>query len=658
MTYEDTIVDTQGPAVGTKPLGALNKYGRDLTKLAMNGLLSPAIGREVEIGLIAESLRRRSKSSVVLVGAAGVGKTQIVEQLAIDIVGSNCPEHMLGKSLIELDLGSLIAGTTFRGQFETRLKEVIEEVSDSNVIIFIDELHNIMGLGGGSMDASNLLKPALARGGLQLIGATTASEYTELEKDKAFKRRFTKLNILEPTREDTELILLGIKNIYEEFHNVSISPDIVKEVVRLAGRYINDRHSPDKEIDIIDLMCARVSIKNSVISPLYSESVDKIVELERLKRQAVVDREYLEAADHRTNIDVLKAMLKSLPRAEERSPVDIVQADLAGVISSLTGIDIEIMAKSDMDRLLGLEKALKESVIGQDEAVSLISKAIRRSRLGASRSNKPEYVAFMLGATGTGKTHLAKTLAKELYKKANSFRKIDMSEYMDQSSITKLIGAPPSFVGYEDGNHVFEEVRMSGGRMVILLDEIEKAHPKVLNLFLQIFDEGKCHDSKGNEISFKESVIIMTSNLGVTKLRDFGVGIGFHSGSTRTKEEDILMTELKKRYSPEVVNRFDDVIIFNPLTKEGISAICNISIDQFIDRMANLQTPYNIVIDDTVREHIAEVGFSAEYGGRFLNRTITKVIEDEVTTFIFEKNPTNEISLSFEDGKIKIYETQ
>lgn len=643
----------------------LEKFGRDLTKLAAAGKLQPAIGRDKEIKTLSEALSRKTKSNAVLVGPFGVGKTAIVEQLAIAISEGDCSISLLNKRVIELSLGALIGGTKLRGQFEARFLKVIEEATNPDIILFIDEIHTIMGLGsvGGTMDASNILKPALARGDIRVIGATTTNEYTELEKDGAFKRRFMKISVEEPTLQDTIDIISKAKDSYESFHGVRYSEDIVKEICTLSRRYINDRFSPDRELDLIDLVGSKLIVSNSSISDAIKDLNKEISDVVKNKMLAIQSQDYEAAAEYLLDEKELKAKYELLIggiQNRQDKEIQVTKESLYNVLQDITGIDMSKLSKEDSVRLSNLESELSQYVIGQETAVEIVSKAIRRARSGISRSNRPEFVGLFLGPTGTGKTHICKKLAELLYDSAKSFVKVDMSEFMSASTITKLIGAPPSYVGYDDNNHVFERIRTSGGRSVLLLDEFEKAHPTVVNLFLQIFDEGKCHDSKGNEIDFRNTIIIMTSNVGVRKLKQFGTGIGFKpessSAAEKIEKDSILMKELKSVYAPEVINRFDEIVIFNSLTEEDIRKIADISIEDVIRRARNLN--YNLVVEDSMRNHIASVGFDEEYGGRYLNRSVTSHIEDSFATFMFKETPpegsTIVISWAEEDKEVDI----
>lgn len=642
----------------------LEKFGRDLTKLAAAGKLQPAIGRDKEIKTLSEALSRKTKSNAVLVGPFGVGKTAIVEQLAIAISEGDCSISLLNKRIIELSLGALIGGTKLRGQFEARFLKVIEEATNPDIILFIDEIHTIMGLGsvGGTMDASNILKPALARGDIRVIGATTTNEYTELEKDGAFKRRFMKITVDEPSLQDTIEIVTKAKESYESFHGVKYSDEMVKQICTLSRRYITDRFSPDRELDLIDLVGSKLIVSNDSISDAIKDLNRKVSDVVRNKMLAIQSQEYEAAAEYLLQEKELKAKYELLIGGiqSKQDSVEATKESLYKVLEDITGIDVSKLGKEDSVRLANLEEELSQHVIGQETAVEIVSKAIRRARSGISRTNRPEFVGLFLGPTGTGKTHICKKLAELLYDSTKSFIKVDMSEFMSSSTITKLIGSPPSYVGYDDNNHIFEKIRTGGGRSVLLLDEFEKAHPTVVNLFLQIFDEGRCHDSKGNEIDFRNTVIIMTSNVGVRKLKQFGTGIGFKASSNTAAEkiekDSILMKELKTVYAPEVINRFDEIVIFNSLTEEDIHKIADISIEDVIRRARNLN--YNLVVEDSMRKHIASVGFDEEYGGRYLNRAVTSHIEDSFATFMFKESPaegsTIVISWAEEDKEVDI----
>ena len=642
----------------------LEKFGRDLTKLAAAGKLQPAIGRDKVIKTLSEALSRKTKSNAVLVGPFGVGKTAIVEQLAIAVSEGECSISLLNKRIIELSLGARIGGTKFRGQFEARLLKVLEEASSPDIILFIDEIHTLMGLGasGGTMDASNILKPALARGDIRVIGATTTSEYTELEKDGAFKRRFMKITVDEPSVQDTIEIVTKAKESYESFHGVKYSEEMVKQICTLSRRYITDRFSPDRELDLIDLVGSKLIVSNDSISDAIKDLNRKVSDVVRNKMLAIQSQEYEAAAEYLLQEKELKAKYELLIGGiqSKQDSVEATKESLYKVLEDITGIDVSKLGKEDSVRLANLEEELSQHVIGQETAVEIVSKAIRRARSGISRTNRPEFVGLFLGPTGTGKTHICKKLAELLYDSTKSFIKVDMSEFMSSSTITKLIGSPPSYVGYDDNNHIFEKIRTGGGRSVLLLDEFEKAHPTVVNLFLQIFDEGRCHDSKGNEIDFRNTVIIMTSNVGVRKLKQFGTGIGFKASSNTAAEkiekDSILMKELKTVYAPEVINRFDEVVIFNSLTEEDIHKIADISIEDVIRRARNLN--YNLVVEDSMRKHIASVGFDEEYGGRYLNRAVTSHIEDSFATFMFKESPaegsTIVISWAEEDKEVDI----
>lgn len=630
----------------------LDKFAVNMTKKAHEGAYCPAIGRDKEVDSIIKSLSRKNKPNVVLVGPFGVGKTAIAEHLALLSSTNSLPPKLHDIQLYELSLADLISGSSFRGQFEKRIKDILEEVKQQkNIVLFIDEIHTIMGLGsvgGGTMDASNILKPALARGDIRVIGATTIKEYKELENDGAFKRRFIKVDVKEPSANDTLDIIKKSKASYEKFHNMLISDDILEKIVKYCRLYINDRFSPDREFDVIDLLGASVSSKG-----VLSKDKLKITDLKNKKDIAIKEQKYEKASEIR---DLILNLQKKVDNGGLLSgpPVEIMAKDLNNVFYELTGISAGDLSKNEIDKIINLSDHLKLNVIGQDEAIDKISLAVMRSRSGISRRNKPEFVGLLLGATGIGKTHLAKTLASYLYNNNDSFIRIDMSEYQEPHSVAKLIGSPPGYVGHNQSNTVFESIRTKNGRLVILLDEIEKANQSIMNTFLQVFDDGVAHDSNGNLIDFRNSIILMTSNIGAKKLREFGTGIGFNIVSTGDKKQDIILSELKKHYSPEVINRFDDVILFNNLSPNDIKEICRINVSDVCKRALDNTPPISLSVSDKLIDKISEDGFSDEYGGRFLNRAITTYIEDNFARFIFEKRIDSpaKIHMDYVDDKV------
>lgn len=644
--------DSLSRAASSSNTPNLDKFSVNMSKKASNGAYSPAIGREKEVDKIIKSLSRKNKPNVVLVGPFGVGKTAIAEHLALMSVSGELPPKLQDIQIHELVLTDLISGSAFRGQFEKRIKDVIEEVKNNkNIVLFIDEIHTIMGLGsvgGGTMDASNILKPALARGEIRVIGATTTKEYKELENDGAFKRRFIKVNVDEPSAEDTLDILRKSKGAYEKFHNMDISDEILQSIVKYSRMYINDRFSPDREFDILDLLGASVSVNAEV-----SSDRKLLTELKAQKDAAIKEQKYERASEIR---DLVINLQKKVDKdgASTGPRREILMKDLNDVVSELTGISAGDISKSDRDKIVNLSDHLKDRVIGQDDAVDKIAMSVMRARSGISRRNKPEFVGLLLGATGIGKTHLAKTLAEYLYNKKDSFVRIDMSEFYEPHSISKLIGSPPGYVGHNESNTVFENIRTKNGRLVILLDEIEKAHTVVMNTFLQVFDEGIAHDSNGNLIDFRNSIILLTSNIGAKKVREFGTGIGFNSVPTDDKKQGVILSELKKSYPPEVINRFDEVIMFNNLSSDNIKDICSLNIKDVVKRAFTNTPSVLLSVSDAVVDKVSKEGFSEEYGGRFLNRAITTCIEDNFAKFIFENDVQDgaKIHIDIKDDKI------
>ena len=639
----------------------LEKFGRDLSRLAREGKLTEAIGREKEVQNLAQALSRKMKSNAVLVGGAGVGKTCIVEHLAILINNGTCPANLIDKRIIEISLGAVIAGTRMRGAIESRIQAIIKEASNPNIILFFDEIHIMMGLGssGGSMDMSNLIKPALARGEIRVIGATTTAEYLELEKDKAFTRRFMKITVNEPSFEDTIAIMLKAKESYEKFHNISITDDLIVETCKMSRRYITDKYSPDRELDILDLVGAKLFILNSSLPQEFRDLKAKIGDLETKKMNLVRAQAYEEAAEMQYEIGIQKRSLESKLEHYNKnrggSKVIVTKEDLAGVVHDLTSIDISKLTTKDTEKLANLEKELKQSVIGQDEAVETVAKAVRRSRAGLGNPNKPKGVFLFLGSTGVGKSFLTKALAKSLFTSESDIIRLDMAEYQERHTVSKLIGSPAGYVGYGEGGKFTEQVRHKP-YSIILLDEVEKAHPDVWNSFLSVFDEGRMTDGMGRTIDFRNTIIIMTSNTGARKARDFSSPIGYSSpkNSNSIKEEkqkSIILKELKTTFSPEFLNRIDDIVMFNHLDKTTIRSIVDLNIDKVIRKVKELGFTY--IIDDSIRDHVAEVGFDEELGARPILRAITHIVEDAFSEFLFTDNPAEGSTIELkmhEDG--------
>ncbi len=615
----------------------LDNFGRDLTGLAMVGKLDPVVGRHKEIERVSQILSRRKKNNPMLIGEPGVGKSAIAEGLALRIVDRKVSRILFDKRIVSLDLASLVAGTKYRGQFEERMKALMNELEkNEDIILFIDEIHTIVGAGGatGSLDASNMLKPALARGEIQCIGATTLDEYrTNIEKDGALERRFQKV-IVDPTSvEETVQILHNIKGKYEEHHNVDFTDEAIEACVKLTNRYMTDRYLPDKAIDALDEAGSRIHITNIVV-PKQVLDLEKQLELIKEKKTQAVNRQkYEEAAKLRDDEKNFEAALVSAQKQwEEDSKLNrkiVTEDNVAEVVSMMTGIPVNRVAEAESHRLHELPALIKGKIIGQDPAVLKVVKAIQRNRVGLKDPNKPIGSFIFLGQTGVGKTQLAKVLAKELFDSEDSLIRIDMSEYMEKFAISRLIGAPPGYVGYEEGGQLTEKVRRKP-YSVILLDEIEKAHPDVFNMLLQILDDGYITDSLGRKIDFRNTIIIMTSNIGARQLKDFGSGVGFGTAAKTAQADEhaksVIESALKKSFAPEFLNRIDDVIVFNALEREDIHAIIDIELSKLLGRISDLG--YTLLLSDKAKDFIANKGFDKKYGARPLKRAIQKYIED------------------------------
>ncbi len=618
----------------------LDKFGIDMTRAAQEGRLDPMVGRETEIERLAQILSRRKKNNPVLIGEPGVGKSAIVEGLAMRIIQRKVSRVLFGKRLISLDMASLVAGTKYRGQFEERVKSVLNELAkNDDVILFIDEIHTIVGAGNasGTMDAANLLKPALARGEIQCIGATTLDEYRKnIEKDGALERRFQKVMVEPTTAEQTLTILNNIKDKYERHHNVIYTPQALEACVKLTERYISDRNFPDKAIDAMDEAGSRVHITNIHVPAEIEGLESRVAQTEAAKLKAVADANFAEAANQRDKCQELKNALEAAKQRwesqldTERETVD--EDDVAQVVAMMTGVPVQRIAQAEGKRLKEMAPALQAEIIGQDQAISKIVKAIQRNRIGLKDPNKPIGTFMFLGPTGVGKTHLAKKLAQYLFDSADTLIRIDMSEYMEKFTVSRLVGAPPGYVGYEEGGQLTEKVRRHP-YSVVLLDEIEKAHPDVFNLLLQVMDEGRLTDSLGRKVDFKNTIIIMTSNIGTRQLKDFGAGVGF---STRQLDKDyshgVLMKALNKAFAPEFLNRIDDIVMFDQLDKDAIFKIIDIELAGFYSRVAELG--YKLDIDTSAKTFIADKGYDAQYGARPLKRAIQKYLEDELAELL------------------------
>jgi len=625
----------------------LDNFGRDLTAMAQEGKLDPVVGREKEIERVSQILSRRKKNNPLLIGEPGVGKSAIAEGLANRIVSKKVSRILFGKRVVTLDLASLVAGTKYRGQFEERMKAVMNELEkNDDVILFIDEIHTIVGAGGatGSLDASNMFKPALARGEIQCIGATTLDEYRQyIEKDGALERRFQKV-IVEPTTvEETIEILNNIKSKYEEHHNVEYTEEAIEACVKLTNRYMTERFLPDKAIDALDEAGSRVHITNIDVPKQIIELEKKLEEVKETKNSVVKKQKYEEAARLR---DDEKRLEKELAVAQEQWEEDtklkkeIVSEDnVADVVSMMTGVPVNRIAQTESNKLAELPELINGKVIGQDEAVAKVVKAIQRNRAGLKDPNKPIGSFIFLGQTGVGKTQLAKVLSRELFDSEESLIRIDMSEYMEKFAISRLVGAPPGYVGYEEGGQLTEKVRRKP-YAVVLLDEIEKAHPDVFNMLLQVLDDGYLTDSLGRKIDFRNTIIIMTSNIGARKLKDFGTGIGFGTASQKSQEDAnaraVIQNALKKSFAPEFLNRIDDVVVFNALEKDDINKIIDIELDTLLNRIKGLG--YDLELTPAAKAYIAEKGFDKQYGARPLKRAIQKYVEDALAEEIITSN--------------------
>ncbi|SEK19455.1 ATP-dependent Clp protease ATP-binding subunit ClpC [Maribacter orientalis] len=635
---ESTFGATSGQK-GTKKskTPVLDNFGRDLTQMAEENKLDPVVGREKEIERVSQILSRRKKNNPLLIGEPGVGKSAIAEGLALRIINKKVSRILYNKRVVTLDLASLVAGTKYRGQFEERMKAVMNELEkNDDVILFIDEIHTIVGAGGatGSLDASNMFKPALARGEIQCIGATTLDEYRQyIEKDGALERRFQKV-IVEPTTVDETIeILHNIKGKYEDHHNVTYTDEAIEACVKLTNRYMTDRFLPDKAIDALDEAGSRVHIVNMDVPKQILELEKKLEDVRELKNSVVKKQKYEEAAKLR---DDEKSLEKELAIAQERWEDDsklnketVSEDNVADVVSMMSGIPVNRIAQTESNKLAGLPDLIKSNVIGQDEAVAKVSKAIQRNRAGLKDPNKPIGSFIFLGQTGVGKTQLAKVLAKELFDSEDALIRIDMSEYMEKFAISRLVGAPPGYVGYEEGGQLTEKVRRKP-YSVILLDEVEKAHPDVFNMLLQVLDDGYLTDSLGRKIDFRNTIIIMTSNIGARQLKDFGQGVGFGTAAKKSQEDShqkgVIENALKKAFAPEFLNRIDDVIVFNALEREHIHQIIDIELAKLFKRIKDIG--YHLNLSDSAKDYIAEKGFDKQYGARPLKRAIQKYIED------------------------------
>ena len=643
---------------------ALDKYGYDMTKAAAEGRLDPVVGRENEIERLAQILSRRKKNNPVLIGEPGVGKSAIVEGLALRITQRKVSRILFDKRVIGLDMTGMVAGTKYRGQFEERIKAVLDELSKNpDIILFIDEIHTIVGAGSapGSMDAANILKPALARGEVQCIGATTLDEYRQnIEKDGALERRFQKVMVDPTSPEETLEILRNVKEKYENHHNVTYTDEALEACVNLTERYVSDRNFPDKALDALDEAGSRVHITNIEV-PEEIEALEKSIdEFTQKKNQAAKDQDYEKAASFRDEVVKAKAALETAKSnweknlSEERQVVD--DEKVAEVVAMMTGVPTQRIAQAEGSRLIQMGDSLKGSVIGQDDAIKKVVKAIQRNRIGLKDPDKPIGVFMFLGPTGVGKTLLAKKLAEYLFDSSDALIRVDMSEFMEKFTVSRLVGAPPGYVGYEEGGQLTEKVRRRP-YSVVLLDEIEKAHPDVFNLLLQVMDEGRLTDSLGRRIDFKNTIIIMTSNVGSRQLKDFGGGVGFNTGTvSKDQAQGVISKALNRAFSPEFLNRVDDIVMFDQLDKDAIFSIIDIELRDFYSRVEKLG--FKLDLTDEAKNFIAEKGYDKNFGARPLKRSIQKYLEDELAEMMLRLGAEGQIggtiNVSYKEGDDKL----
>jgi ATP-dependent Clp protease ATP-binding subunit ClpC len=665
------MIDSKDGDYSTKGKGdtpVLNNFAKDLIKLAEEGKLDPVVGRDREITRIAQILSRRKKNNPIIIGEPGCGKTAIVEGLALKILNGECPRNLMDKRIMSLDMTSIVAGTKYRGQFEERMKVIIEELQSApNIILFIDEIHQIVGAGNtsGSLDASNIFKPALARGEIQCIGATTLDEYRKnFEKDGALERRFQKVVVDPSTKEETLQILINVKEKYENYHKVSYSDEVLRLCVDLAERYITDREFPDKAFDIIDEVGARSQVE--VKMPQIIEDLKlQAQEIKKQKIDVVKSQNYELAADLRDKetkiLDRLDDEKKKFEFDLSNKKKEVLSELVYDVVSNMTKIPVSKMNSDESNKLSSLDKNLSSKVIGQDEAVSKIAKAIRRNRLGIKDPSKPIGSFIFLGSTGVGKTYLAKQLAKEIFGSEDNLIRVDMSEFQEKHTISRLIGSPPGYVGYDEGGQLTEQVK-NKPYSVILFDEIEKANKDVFSTLLQVLDDGHLTDGLGRKINFKNCVIIMTSNLGVKKLQDFGTGVGFKTSTSSYIEEeqkrDMLKKELQKFFAPEFLNRIDEIIVFNSLKEKEVQQIVKLEIDKLTSRLRGLN--YDVTCDESILELISKVGFDETYGARPIKRAIQDKIEDFISEEVLNGNVVENESyiLTVENEIVKFKEKE
>ncbi|WP_161877783.1 ATP-dependent Clp protease ATP-binding subunit [Alkalibacterium sp. MB6] len=637
----------QPPNQGTSRGGLLGEYGVDLTQMAREGKVDPVIGRDREIERVIEILNRRTKNNPVLTGEAGVGKTAIVEGLALKIVNGEVPQKLQDKEVIRLDVASLVQGTGIRGQFEERMQQLMNELRENkNIILFIDEVHEIVGAGsaeGSSMDAGNILKPALARGELQMVGATTLNEYRKIEKDPALERRLQPVRVNEPTLEETYTILKGIQKQYEDYHHVKYSEEAIKSAVELSHRYIQDRFLPDKAIDLIDESGSKKNLTIQTVDPAALE--EKIKEADQAKQEALEQEDYEKAAFYRDQVTKYKEMInQQTPESEQ--PV-ITEQDIISIIEMRTGIPVGELKEKEQEQLKDLDQSLRKHVIGQDQAIDKVARAIRRNRIGLRQKNRPIGSFLFVGPTGVGKTELAKTLALELFGSKEAYVRLDMSEYMEKHSTSKLIGSPPGYVGYEEAGQLTEKVRRNPYSL-ILVDEVEKAHPDVMNMFLQILDDGRLTDAQGRTVNFKETIIIMTTNAGTTNVES---SVGF--GAQLSGQQHSLLNHLGDFFRPEFLNRFDGIVEFNSLTKENLLEIIELMLEDIKEAMT--QHHITVTVDQSAKEKLVDLGYDPKMGARPLRRVIEEQIEDRIAEFYLNNpEPGHILATVDENGNIMI----
>ncbi|SEN59645.1 ATP-dependent Clp protease ATP-binding subunit [Lihuaxuella thermophila] len=665
----ESVAGHQGgnPNVNTPTLDSL---ARDLTQAARDGNLDPVIGRSKEIERVIQVLSRRTKNNPVLIGEPGVGKTAIAEGLAQRIVDGEIPETLRGKRVMTLDMGTVVAGTKYRGEFEDRLKKIMDEIRQAgNIILFIDELHTLIGAGGaeGAIDASNILKPALARGDLQCIGATTLDEYRKyIEKDAALERRFQPITVDEPTADEAILILEGLRDRYEAHHRVKITDEAIRAAVKLSDRYITDRYLPDKAIDLIDEAASKVRLSAYTVPPELKELEQKVEEVKKEKDAAVQSQEFEKAASLRDKEQKLREELEILrnnwKQDQGKTDSEVTAEDIADVVANWTGIPVSKLAQEESERLLNMENILHNRVIGQEEAVKSVSRAIRRARAGLKDPKRPIGSFIFLGPTGVGKTELARALAEAMFGDEDAMIRIDMSEYMEKHTTSRLIGSPPGYVGYEEGGQLTERVRRKP-YSVVLFDEIEKAHPEVFNILLQVLEDGRLTDGKGRTVDFRNTIIIMTSNVGASTIRK-NTRLGFTTGDGNIDKDEYeqmkqnVMEELKKSFRPEFLNRIDDVIVFHSLKEEHLQQIVSLMAEELRKRLK--EQDIDFVLTEAAKKHLAKEGFDPTYGARPLRRAITKHIEDRLSEELLRGNISrgDSVTIDVRDGELMVEKTK